>query len=76
MTSDETAGPGNGKTGPLPFDVSEAHQARMYDYVLGGCFLYAHYRSAGSMRKASNLRLSGVITRKWRWSVVRISLVS
>jgi hypothetical protein len=37
MTSDETAGPGNGKTGPLPFDVSVAHQARMYDYVLGRC---------------------------------------
>jgi hypothetical protein len=22
-------------TGPLPFDTSVAHQARMYDYVLG-----------------------------------------
>jgi hypothetical protein len=34
------------------------------------------YRSAGSNRKESNLRLSGTTTRKWRWSVVRISLVS
>jgi hypothetical protein len=40
MTSDNTAaaGGGAGKTGTLPFDVSVAHQARMYDYLLGGCF--------------------------------------
>jgi hypothetical protein len=24
--------------GPLPFNTSVAHQARMYDYLLGGCF--------------------------------------
>jgi hypothetical protein len=24
--------------GPLPFDTSVAHQARMYNYMLGGCF--------------------------------------
>ena len=36
MTSDDAAGPGEGKRGPLPFDTSVAHQARMYDYVLGG----------------------------------------
>jgi hypothetical protein len=39
MTRDE-AGPGDGvtagKTGPLPFNTSKAHQARMYDYLLGG----------------------------------------
>jgi hypothetical protein len=35
MTTDEAAGP----AGPLPFDTSKAHQARMYDYLLGGCFL-------------------------------------
>ena len=46
MTSDETAGPGNGKAGPLPFDVSVAHQARMYDYVLGGKDNYAADRAA------------------------------
>jgi hypothetical protein len=39
MTSDNTAAADGGKTGTLPFDVSVAHQARMYDYVLGGCFL-------------------------------------
>jgi hypothetical protein len=41
MTSDNTAaagGGGGGKTGTPPFDVSVAHQARMYDYLLGGCF--------------------------------------
>ena len=40
MTSDEAAAPGGGstagKTGPLPFDTSVAHQARIYDYTLGG----------------------------------------
>jgi len=36
MTSDEAAEPGDGKRGQLPFDISVAHQARMYDYVLGG----------------------------------------
>ena len=30
------AGGGPGKPGPLPFDTSKAHQARVYDYVLGG----------------------------------------
>jgi hypothetical protein len=41
MTSDNAAVPGGaaGKTGSLPFDTSVAHQARMYDYLLGGCFL-------------------------------------
>jgi hypothetical protein len=39
MTTDNTAAAGGaaaGKTGTLPFDVSVAHQARMYDYLLGG----------------------------------------
>ena len=42
MTSDNTAAVGGGaagKSGTLPFDVSVAHQARMYDYLPGGCFL-------------------------------------
>jgi hypothetical protein len=26
------------KAGALPFDTSVANQARIYDYVLGGCF--------------------------------------
>ena len=31
---------------PLPFDTSVAHQARMYDYVLGGKDNYAADRAA------------------------------
>ena len=46
MTSDDAAGPGEGKRGPLPFDTSVAHQARMYDYVLGGKDNYAADRAA------------------------------
>jgi hypothetical protein len=42
MTSDDAAVPSPGGTpgtaGPLLFDISVANQARMYDYVLGGCF--------------------------------------
>ena len=39
MTTDEMAdetAPGGSKTGPLPFDTTVAHQARVYDYMLGG----------------------------------------
>ena len=36
MTSDEAVEPGDGETGPLPFDTSVAHQARIYDFLLGG----------------------------------------
>ena len=49
MTSDETAAPGGGTvgpTGPLPFDTSVAHQARIYDYTLGGKDNYAADRAA------------------------------
>ncbi|MGH3253518.1 MAG: SAM-dependent methyltransferase [Trebonia sp.] len=49
MTSEEVAAPGSGadgKTGPLPFDTSVAHQARMYDYALGGKENYAADRAA------------------------------
>jgi trans-aconitate methyltransferase len=51
MTSDEAAASGAGagtapKTGPLPFDTSKAHQARMYDYYLGGKDNYAADRAA------------------------------
>jgi hypothetical protein len=35
-----------GKAGPLPFDTSVAHQARMYDYLLGGKDNYAADRAA------------------------------
>ena len=49
MTSDEAAAPGSGadgKTGSLPFDTSRAHQARIYDYLLGGKDNYAADRAA------------------------------
>ena len=49
MTSDEAAAPGSsagGKTESLPFDTSVAHQARMYDYMLGGKDNYAADRAA------------------------------
>jgi hypothetical protein len=50
MTSDGAAAPGDGgadgKIGPLPFDTSVAHQARMYDYLLGGKDNYAADREA------------------------------
>jgi S-adenosyl methyltransferase len=26
------------EAGPPSFDTSDAHQARVYDYLLGGCF--------------------------------------
>jgi hypothetical protein len=46
MTTDEAAAPGDGKSGSLTFDTSVAHQARMYDYVLGGKDNYAADRAA------------------------------
>jgi hypothetical protein len=38
MTTDEA----DSTVGSLPFDTSKAHQARMYDYLLGGGFPYTH----------------------------------
>jgi hypothetical protein len=48
MTSDEAPGgdDGPGKVGPLKFDVTKAHQARSYDYYLGGKDNYAADRDA------------------------------
>jgi hypothetical protein len=49
MTSDEPAASGGGtasKTEPPPFDTSVAHQARIYDYLLGGKDNYAADRAA------------------------------
>jgi hypothetical protein len=47
MTSDGSAAPTDGGTaGSLPFDTSVAHQARMYDYVLGGKDNYESDRAA------------------------------
>jgi S-adenosyl methyltransferase len=44
MTNDETA-PSGTKPGPLPFDTTKAHQARGYDYLLGGKDNYAADRA-------------------------------
>lgn len=51
MTSDEGPAPDGGaglagRAGPLPFDTSVAHQARIYNYVLGGKDNYAADRAA------------------------------
>ena len=45
MTSDEAARPYEGKRSTLPFDISKAHQARVYDYLLGGKDNYAADRA-------------------------------
>ena len=49
MTSDEAPAPNGGTTASRarpPFDTSVAHQARMYDYLLGGKDNYAADRAA------------------------------
>ena len=46
MTTDETAAHSGNGTGPLPFDTTRAHQARIYDYLLGGKDNYAADRAA------------------------------
>jgi trans-aconitate methyltransferase len=46
MTSNKAPAQGSAKAGPLPFDTSVAHQARMYDYLLGGKDNYAADREA------------------------------
>jgi S-adenosyl methyltransferase len=49
MTSDEPAAPGDGTAGKASrpaFDTSVAHQARVYDYLLGGNDNYAADRAA------------------------------
>jgi hypothetical protein len=46
MTSHDAPAHGGTKAGPLPFDTSVAHQARIYDYLLGGKDNYAADRAA------------------------------
>jgi hypothetical protein len=46
MTTDQTAASDGGRAGPLPFDTSKAHQARVYDHLLGGQDNYAADRAA------------------------------
>jgi hypothetical protein len=45
MTTDKAAAPDSGGVGPLPFDVTKAHQARAYNYLLGGKDNYAADRA-------------------------------
>jgi hypothetical protein len=53
MTTDQPAeqneATASGTHGPLPFDMTVAHQARMYDYLLGGKDNYAADREAMEM---------------------------
>jgi hypothetical protein len=47
MTRDDAVAPVDGDTAEkMPFDTSVAHQARMYDFVLGGKDNYAADRAA------------------------------
>jgi hypothetical protein len=46
MTSHEAAARRGAKTGPLPFDTGVAHQARIYDCLLGGKDNYTADRAA------------------------------
>jgi hypothetical protein len=46
MTSHEAPAQHGAKIGPLPFDTSVAHQARIYDYLLGGKDNYTADRAA------------------------------
>ena len=46
MTTDQTAASDGGGAGTLPFDTSKAHQARVYDHLLGGKDNYAADRAA------------------------------
>jgi hypothetical protein len=57
MTSDEATLPGDGtvgKAGSPEFDTSVAHQARVYDYLLGGKDNYAADRAAADAWLAVN----------------------
>ncbi len=64
MTSGDTSAPAQGgpagKTGPLPFDTTRAHQARVYDYLLGGKDNYAADREAAE--KAAKVYPDGAFT--------------
>ena len=46
MTSGKAAEPNEAATGPQAFDTSVAHQARCYDYMLGGTDNYAADQAA------------------------------
>jgi len=77
MTSDDAKVPGGGatagKTGPLPFDTSVAHQARMYDYMLGGKDNYAADRAAtdAALRAWPDMAFAARANRAFLGRVVR-----
>jgi hypothetical protein len=64
MSSDEAAAgaanSGAGRTGALPFDITAAHQARVYDYLLGGNDNYPADREAAE--KAARVYPDGAFT--------------
>jgi hypothetical protein len=72
MTSDEAAAPG-GKASPPEFDTSVAHQARVYDYLLGGKDNYAADRAAVDawLKINPNLTPSAHANRSFLGRVVR-----
>jgi hypothetical protein len=76
MTSDNTAAGGRGSTGrggSLPFDTTVAHQARVYDYMLGGKDNYAADRAAAeaTIRVNPDLVPSALANRAFLGRVVR-----
>jgi hypothetical protein len=77
MTGDDVAAAGGavtaGEAGSLPFDTSVAHQARMYDYALGGKDNYAADRAAveAGLRVWPDATLSARSNRAFLGRVVR-----
>jgi hypothetical protein len=68
MTGEQAPAHGSGTEGEAPppaFDISHpaldtsvAHQARVYDYYLGGYFLYTHTASETRVRQLASIRAS------------------
>ncbi len=73
MTSSEMSVPPQAGVGPLPFDTSVAHQARIYDYLLGGKDNYAADRAAAEelARTWPGLSFSARANRAFLGRVVR-----
>jgi hypothetical protein len=76
LTSDEPVAPGDGTTGkvePPPFDTSVAHQARVYDYLLGGKDNYAADRAvaAATVKVNPDLAPSAHANRAFLGRVIR-----
>jgi hypothetical protein len=74
MTTDgPAAGSTGGRTEPPPFDTSVAHQARVYDYLLGGKDNYAADRAAAeaALRVNPDLAPSAYANRAFLRRVIR-----